>query len=76
MKLSADLQWTYPLSHMEIVSGDGTHVFRERIDLSDTGQFGTDSIKQTIDLSGRSWARIEVWDIAKNGAFTQPVWIR
>ena len=76
VKLSAELQWTYPLSHLEIVSGDGTRVFRERIDLSDTGQFETDSVIQTIDLSGRSWARIEVWDIAKNGAFTQPVWIR
>jgi len=69
-----DLEWTYPLSHMEIVSGDGSHVFRERIDLSDTTQFGKSSLERTVDLSGRKWARIEILDIAKNGAFTQPVW--
>ena len=76
VSLSAELEWTYPLSHMEVVSGDGTHVFRERIDLSHTKEFGDNSIVKTIDLSGRKWARIEVWDIAKNGAFTQPVWIK
>jgi len=28
-----------------------------------------------IDLKGRTWVRFEVWDIAANGAFTQPVWL-
>jgi len=28
-----------------------------------------------VDLSGQKWARLEVWDISANGAFTQPVWI-
>ena len=23
----------------------------------------------------RKWVRLEVWDIARNGAFTQPIWI-
>lgn len=76
VKLDVQLEWTYPLSHMEVVSGDGIHIFRERIDLSDTKQFGNNNMNKTIDLSRRSWARIEVWDIARNGAFTQPVWIR
>ena len=33
-KLIADLEWTYPLSYMEIISGDGTTIYRDRIDLS------------------------------------------
>lgn len=74
-ELVADLEWTYPLSYMEIVSGDGNTIYRDRIDLSHTTEFESEAIEQTIDLSERRWVRIEVWDIARNGAFTQPVWI-
>ena len=72
----AQLEWTYPLSHLEIVSGDGNHVYRKRIDLSETKEFGTRELELNVDLTNRKWVRIEAWDIAKNGAFTQPVWIR
>lgn len=74
-KLIADLEWTYPLSYMEIISGDGTTIYRDRIDLSHTTEFNSETIDRNVDLSNRSWVRIEVWDIARNGAFTQPVWI-
>ena len=74
-ELEVSLKWTYPLSHLEVVSGDGKDIFRDRIDLSDTDEFGSSSIEKSLNLAGRKWARIEVWDIAKNGAFTQPVWI-
>jgi hypothetical protein len=60
---------------MELVSGDGTHVTRQRFDLSDTKEFGSRTISTSIDTSNAKWARIEIWDIARNGAFTQPVWI-
>ena len=60
---------------MEIVSGDGSNIYRERIDLSDTREFSERSLELSLDLSNRKWVRIEVWDIARNGAFTQPVWI-
>ena len=73
--LNANLEWTYPLSYMEIVSGDGSNIYRERIDLSDTREFSERSLELSLDLSNRKWVRIEVWDIARNGAFTQPVWI-
>jgi len=26
-------------------------------------------------LKGRTWVRFQIWDIAANGAFTQPVWL-
>ena len=74
-KLIADLEWTYPLSYMEIISGDGTTIYRDRIDLSHTTEFDSETIDRNVDLSNRSWVRIEVWDIARNGAFTQPIWI-
>ncbi|HCR30642.1 MAG TPA: hypothetical protein DIV79_11560 [Opitutae bacterium] len=73
--LQASLEWTYPLDRLEVVSGDGNRVYRERVSLIDTTEFGKRDLDIEIDLSDRKWARIEVWDIATNGAFTQPVWI-
>lgn len=74
--LSADLKWTFPLRFAEIVSGDGKRVERKRIDLSDTRAFGSRKLRVPVDLTGKTWARFEVWDVATNGAYTQPVWLR
>lgn len=68
-------QWTFPLNYAEIISGDGTKVYRERIDLKDTLPFGKKTWTSKVNLSGRKWVRLEVWDVASNGAFTQMVWI-
>lgn len=73
--LEADLEWTFPMSFGHIVSGDGRQIFRQRIDLSDSDSFGSKKISIPLDLKGRTWVRFEVWDIAGNGAFTQPIWI-
>ena len=75
MSLEIELQWTYPLAYMEVVSGDGSQVNRLRFDLSDTSEFDSTNMQINVDLSQASWARVEVWDIARNGAFTQPVWL-
>jgi hypothetical protein len=74
-QLEAELRWTFPLSFAEIISGDGQRVYRERIDLSDTRDFGQRTLKLKPQLAGRRWVRLEVWDTAVNGAFTQPVWL-
>jgi len=73
--LEASLEWTFPLSFAEIVSGDGEKVYRQRIELNDTEAFGSRTLKVPANLTGRKWVRFEVWDIATNGAFTEPVWI-
>ena len=66
---------TFPLRYAELVSGDGARVFRERIDLADSEPFEERTITQKLDLAGRKWIRLEAWDIATDGAFTQPVWL-
>lgn len=73
--LEASLEWTFPMAFAEVVSGDGQSVYRHRIDLADTEEFGTRGLRIPIDLKGRNWARFEAWDVAGNGAFTQPVWL-
>jgi hypothetical protein len=74
-ELRVALDWTFPLRFVEIISGDGQKAYRERIDLSDTGSFGTRVLTLRPELRGRKWVRLEVWDVAVNGAFTQPVWL-
>jgi hypothetical protein len=70
-----DVRWTFPLSFVELISGDGAHVFRERMDCADAYEFDHRCLRLTPDLTGRTWVRVEAWDIACNGAFTQPVWL-
>lgn len=73
--LVARLEWTFPMAFAEIVSGDGEKVFRQRIDLGETRAFGSRELRVPLDLRGRRWVRLEAWDVAANGAYTQPIWI-
>jgi hypothetical protein len=70
-----ELSWTFPLRFVELISGDGSRVFRERTDCSHTLPFDNETIEVAPDLSGRKWVRVEAWDVAGNGAITQPVWL-
>jgi hypothetical protein len=74
-ELRVTLEWTFPLRFAEIISGDGQRIYREPIDLTDTGPFGTRTLTLRPELTGRKWVRLEAWDVAVNGAFTQPVWL-
>jgi hypothetical protein len=74
-QIRLDLEWTFPLAYAEIISGNGRDIKRKKIDLRATKAFGQDSLTIDADLSGQRWVRVEVWDIAINGAFTQPVWL-
>lgn len=71
----AHVAWTFPPAFAEVVWGDGEHVFRKRVDLADAQAFGRRSLRIPVELTGTKWVRLEVWDIAANGAFTQPVWV-
>ncbi len=69
------VRWTFPLKSVWLVSGDGKQVRRRRIDALPAGAFGEREFELTVDLSGQRWVRLEAWDVAVNGAFTQPVWL-
>jgi hypothetical protein len=72
--LTAKLEWTFPLAFAEIITGDGAQIQRRRIDLSDSQSFGSRTLTvPALDLRGKKWVRLEVWDVATNGAFTQPI---
>lgn len=73
--ISFSLQWTFPLNYAEIISGDGEKVYRHKINLDNTTAFGKKTTTLSLNLKGRKWVRLEVWDAAANGAFTQTVWL-
>jgi hypothetical protein len=75
VEISLDAQWTFPLNRAEVISGDGKEVFHDVINLNDTQAFGQKSFKFTQNLKGRKWLRVELWDVAANGAFTQIIWL-
>ena len=74
--VSFKTSWTFPLNFAEIISGDGKKVYRERIDLTSTQAFGTKTFNKVLNMKGRKWVRLEVWDAAVDGAFTQTVWLK
>jgi hypothetical protein len=69
------LSWTFPMKFVEVISGDGAKVFRDRHDLADTPAFGSRTVSLHPELRGRRWVRVEAWDVAANGAYSQPVWL-
>lgn len=73
--INIEIDWTFPLQYLDIVSGDGKQVYREHINLDNTTAYGKKKYHFPVSLPNRTWVRIEVWDVAANGAFTQMVWI-
>ncbi len=74
-KLEARLTWTFPMAFAEVAMGDGKRVHRKQISLTETGAFGKQTLKTTLDLTGKSWVRLEAWDVAANGVISQPIWL-
>jgi len=73
--IEMQLSWTFPMNFIEIISGDGQQVYREKVSLSDTEAFGNKTFHLKSKLSGRKWVRIEAWDIAANGVFSQTFYL-
>ncbi|WP_295117146.1 hypothetical protein [uncultured Chitinophaga sp.] len=74
--IALQLKWTFPMNYVEIISGDGKKVYREKIDLTATKAFGEKAFNFSTALTGRKWVRLEAWDVAANGAFSQTFYIR
>jgi len=75
LTISADVEWTFPLSFVEVVWGDGTRIDRQVISTADLPAFGTKHFAIPFDPRGKAWVRFAVWDSAGNGGFTQPRWL-
>jgi len=69
----ADVEWTFPLDFVEVVWGDGQRTGRQIVSASELQAFGTKHFAIPFDATGKDWVRLSVWDVAADGAFTQPV---
>jgi hypothetical protein len=66
--------WTFPLRMAEMVWGDGAETHRQTIPLTDSKEFDQRDFAWDVKAPQWKWARLAVWDIAGNGAFTTPIW--
>ena len=71
--VEAEVEWTFPLDFYELVWGDGTTTHRKIVHPIETNQFGRQRFQMKENLPAARWARFAAWDVAANGAFTQPV---
>jgi hypothetical protein len=75
-RATADLEWTFPLSQVELVTSDGRQSKRRTFPLAFTGEFGRSTFEWPLDAADAVSARLEAWDVTSSGAFTQPVRMR
>jgi hypothetical protein len=68
----AKITHTFPLRLAEVVWGDGEKTSRVTIPLEETREFQETAIDRKIETPNRKWARFAVWDVAGNGAMTNP----
>jgi hypothetical protein len=70
--VTIDFESTFPPDFLELIWGDDKGIHRQRLDRWDApGEVFRSAFP--VDLRTANWARLEVWDIARNGAFTQPI---
>ncbi len=72
--VTAEVEWYFPPAFAEITWGDANGIHKLKKPITDGLEFTTGQIVIDADLSGANWVRFEAWDIARNGAFTQPFW--
>src|SRR5207249_2840215 len=60
--IDADVEWTFPLSFVEVVWGDGRKIDRQIVSATDLGAFGTKHFAIPFDAAGKAWVRFAVWD--------------
>ena len=75
-EIALEVSWTFPLNFAEIISGDGNKVYHEKINLTNTKAFGSKKFIFNTNVKNRKWIRVEIWDVAANGAFMQQVWLK
>jgi hypothetical protein len=75
IRVKARISSTFPLRIAEVVWGDGVSTHRQVIDLQSTPAFDDHEYTWLVDTThGWTWARFAVWDVAGDGAFTNPIW--
>jgi hypothetical protein len=69
----AEIHWTFPLDHARLVwqRRDGGGLEAVTFPLGRTSEHGAETMTFPLDLGTASAVRLEVWDVARDGAYTQ-----
>ncbi len=73
--ITADAEWTFPMAFMEIVTGDGKTVSKQRDPGDRHAGVRHEEALDSVRCTGKKWVRFSMWDVAGNGAFSQPQWL-
>jgi hypothetical protein len=73
MTLTATVRWTFPLDFLEVITGDGETVTTLEVPGGEHGAFGERTFVIPFDGTDQVWVRFAAWDVAGNGAMTNPV---
>lgn len=71
--LSVELEWTFPLEFVELIWGDGKTTGRTVIPTHDLAPFSSHRFELALPSKTAKWVRFAAWDIASNGAVSQPM---
>ena len=72
--VTAKVEWYFPPAYAEITWGGASGVHKLKKSLVDQVEFDTQEITIAADLKTANWVRFEIWDIARDGAFSQIHW--
>jgi len=72
----ADVEWTFPLSFVEVIWGDGTKSDRQIVSTTELAPMSSHHFEIPFDARGKKWVRFAAWDSAGNGAMVQPIKVR
>jgi len=70
--VGVDLEWTFPLDFIEVIAGDGTTTDRKVVSAAQLPAMSAQHFDIPFDAAGKKWIRVAAWDIAGNGAMSQP----
>lgn len=73
MALRAEVEWTFPLDFVEVVTGDGEKTTTWSVSATELPAFGSHTFEVPFDATGQAWVRFAAWDSAGNGAMTMPL---
>ena len=74
IQIKARISSTFPLRLAELVWGDSATTHTKVISLESTPAFDENDYVWLVETPGWTWARFAVWDVAGDGAFTNPIW--
>jgi hypothetical protein len=74
--VDVDVDHTFPLEFIEVVSGTGSTTDRQVVSAAEIPPNARHTFRISFNAAGKKWLRFAAWDVAGNGALGQPIKIQ